>query len=267
MQANIQIITPEYAKQLLETNTDNRRIRRTRVLFYINEMKSGNWMLTPEGITISKTGKLMNGQHRLTALVEAGVSLPFMVFTGVDQEVFKVLDSGMNRTAADIFDISGVKNASVVPAIITAYNNIKQCKSIEGIHKYDKASNSKLLEQYYDNKDFWDKITQKSKNFYNNFQKILQPAIIGSLYAIFCEINTEDADNFFDMLCMGNNLKRGGTIHLLRNKLIEDKVSQRKMNKTIKAALIIKSWNSYRSGKELKCLKFDHIRENYPIAA
>ena len=55
-------------------------------------------------------------------------------------------------------------------------------------------------------------------------------------------------------------------ILLLRNKLMQDKMSVRKMLPTLKMALIIKTWNLFVKNQTVKILKFEHNREEFPIA-
>lgn len=95
-------ITPKKAANFLGNNPDNRRIRPSHVDHLKTQMEMGRWQLSPEPIVFSKTGKLIDGQHRLTALVKADMNLKFAVATVENEEVYKVLDQGAPRTNADI---------------------------------------------------------------------------------------------------------------------------------------------------------------------
>jgi hypothetical protein len=64
-------------------------------------MRDGDWVLTPEPIVIADTGRLLNGQHRLHALVQAKVSLRMLVITNVSEDVFTALDRGKSRSFCD----------------------------------------------------------------------------------------------------------------------------------------------------------------------
>lgn len=101
----IELVTPEVASRLLENNEGNRRIRPSVVTKYAAAMLHGNWKVTPEPIVISNTGRLMNGQHRLHAVIKSGVSISLFVVRGVDVVLFEALDRGATRSAADALGI------------------------------------------------------------------------------------------------------------------------------------------------------------------
>ena len=100
--AHIVDVTPHMAQQLLEiSNFDNRNVKNSVVNKYSKLMQSGDWLFSSETIAVSKTGRLLNGQHRLLAVIQSGRSQKFLFATGFDDAVFAVLDRGAVRTASD----------------------------------------------------------------------------------------------------------------------------------------------------------------------
>jgi hypothetical protein len=98
----IEIWTPAKAKEALESNIVNRALRPRSVSSYQKEMETGRWQMAGEPIKFSVDGKLLDGQHRLTALANAAVeSIEFVVVRGLAPESQIVMDSGAARTAAD----------------------------------------------------------------------------------------------------------------------------------------------------------------------
>lgn len=102
---DVEIVTPEVASRLLENNEGNRRVRPAVVTKYAAAMIYGSWRATPEAIIVSKTGKLLNGQHRLHAIIKAGVAIPLFLVRNVEDGVFEALDRGATRSAADALGI------------------------------------------------------------------------------------------------------------------------------------------------------------------
>lgn len=98
---SIEIVTPLMAEAYLAKNTSNRRIRKSTVTKYTSIIREGGWSLTPEPVVFGEDGVLMNGQHRLSAVVSAGSPATFLVIRGVDPSVFKTLDRGATRSTAD----------------------------------------------------------------------------------------------------------------------------------------------------------------------
>lgn len=100
-------VTPKIAEYILDTmNTGNRPIKKGVVMKYSKIMEDGNWRFSPETISVSKSGKLLNGQHRLLAVVNSGMTAKFLFATGFDDDVFSVLDRGATRTRSDALGIN-----------------------------------------------------------------------------------------------------------------------------------------------------------------
>ena len=96
-------ITPGDATALLTLNRENREFRPTVVKSYTEAMKRGEWTRTHQGIGISKTGRLIDGQHRLMAITQSGVTLDMLIVTGLDDVVFKDIDVHSKRSLSDAF--------------------------------------------------------------------------------------------------------------------------------------------------------------------
>jgi hypothetical protein len=258
-----ELITPSIASSLLELNTSNRRPKNPIVSRYAKDMLNGLWKTnTAEFIKISKTNKILDGQHRLMAVVKSGVSTYFDVARGLDDDIFDVLDTGTRRNASDVFKISGIKNEHAIPSIISHYNRYKSNNFSNG-QVDQKLNNTELLNEYHSNEVYWQDVARHTLSWYSTFAKILQPSIIGGFYAAFHDVDPSLAFSFFNELATGLDVTNR-TINLLRNKLMQDKVSPRKMQHSLKCALIIKTWNYYIIGKELTILKFDTVRDDFP---
>jgi hypothetical protein len=256
------LITPSLAKQILEKNIKNRRIKQPTIDRYVKDMIIGKWKEdTAEVIKISKSGVVLDGQHRLTALIKANINLFFHIAYDIDDSVYTVLDSGSLRSSSDSFKIEGIKLSNIVPSIINTHDQL--IKNKIHLKRKDLCTDS-LLEIYYQRQRFWDDTSNKSINWYQNFSKILSPSIIGGVYARIYDINEDKAFKFMNELCTGSEITNN-TILLLRQKLISDKLSQRRLSTENKLALIIKTWLFYKDNKEPKILKFDSNIEETPI--
>ena len=106
--AEVCVVTPAIARDWIQVNTKNRRIRSAKVDQYDASMRAGRWAFNGQAIVFDVHGRLMNGQHRLLACIKAGVSFKVLVVHGVDAEAFDTLDTGAARTAGDILGIAGV---------------------------------------------------------------------------------------------------------------------------------------------------------------
>ena len=102
----VETITPALAQAYLSTSTGNRSLAKKNVQFYARQMREGKWTVSHQGIAFSVNGDLIDGHHRLTAIIEANVSVGMMVARGVSVESRQVIDQGKGRTAADIYRLS-----------------------------------------------------------------------------------------------------------------------------------------------------------------
>jgi hypothetical protein len=99
----IQLVTPALAAEWLEKNTANQRpVGATTVKMYARDMAAGLWQLTPQGISFNRTGELVDGQHRLHAVILAGVPIEMVVATGFVVEYDSPLDQGRVRSIGQV---------------------------------------------------------------------------------------------------------------------------------------------------------------------
>lgn len=121
------IVTPGCAKRALEFNTKNRYMRKTMVQFLASLIKDGHWRDDHnQGIIFTETGYLIDGQHRLNAVVLADRPVIMRVDTGCDESMWQHIDCGIPRTLHDRVNFADDKtlNKEMV-TILTAYVRVK----------------------------------------------------------------------------------------------------------------------------------------------
>ena len=116
------LVTPAVALNFLTNNRKNRTIRRQRVLQYARSMEHGRWMHTGEPIMFDTDGNLINGQHRLIAIVLSGKSIWMFVCDDLPSDVRTVIDGNKPRSAADLLlyardIVGGTQQAAVLRAM------------------------------------------------------------------------------------------------------------------------------------------------------
>ena len=120
METKIVTITPDEARKFLANNPSNRHISENEVAKLAADMKEGRWMVTHQGIAISKTGRLLDGQHRLTAVIKAGIPVQMMVTFDVDEDAVEAIDRGRRRSIADVFTFEGEEPWMRQSAVVAA---------------------------------------------------------------------------------------------------------------------------------------------------
>ena len=115
MEARFYTITPNDAQRIIDTDkavrkdnsfiTNNRRLYKSVVEKYSREMINGNWAKNWDAIVISPEGVVINGQHRLEAIVKSQTTQTMLFILDADETL--VGDIGKSRSAKDVLDISG----------------------------------------------------------------------------------------------------------------------------------------------------------------
>lgn len=107
----VMLITPETAADWLENrNIGNRRKSNVTGRRYARLIQAKRWKCTHQGIAFDRDGWLIDGQHRLMAIVTTGIPVKLFVIPfveGMDDHTFDVLDSGHKRQAAQLLNGPG----------------------------------------------------------------------------------------------------------------------------------------------------------------
>lgn len=157
MKIEQEVITPEIAKEMLKKNLPyNRAISKRTVDLFVSDMKAGLWYEdTAATIAISEKGYLLDGQHRLTALVQYGKPLCMLVARDVNEAAFEYIDNGKVREPWQFMDGPQVKNRQAMAKFLCSLD--KECdlsKSARGtitltrqeILKYEKDHSDEIYD-------------------------------------------------------------------------------------------------------------------------
>lgn len=87
MEASIELVSPEMAARWLTRNHSNREVDTGAVRRYSEAMLSGRWRLSGESLKFKVGGEVLDGQHRLMAVVRSGCTVPMLVLTDVEHWV------------------------------------------------------------------------------------------------------------------------------------------------------------------------------------
>lgn len=115
-------ITPKLAEDILalQDPQTNRKLDQGRVTWLAGVIEQGKWNSDVGSILMTKDGRLIDGQHRLSAVVKSGKAITAMVLFGADPDAIKFVDTGKRRTTGQTLAIMGKK----MPAIRLATANL-----------------------------------------------------------------------------------------------------------------------------------------------
>ena len=102
MKVSIEEVTPMVAEMLLQKNTNNyRKLSQPTVLKYANKMRQGEWDASACMIQVDTNDVLLNGQHRLHAVMQSGETIQSIIVTGASPDSRYRIDSHMPRRMKD----------------------------------------------------------------------------------------------------------------------------------------------------------------------
>lgn len=98
----LETVSPEMAEKWLNSNTGPQRTMRPGVAEkYAQDMRMGNWTECPDPVAFYKDGTLADGQHRLWAIVDSGISQKFYIVRDLSREAGLNIDTGLGRSLTD----------------------------------------------------------------------------------------------------------------------------------------------------------------------
>lgn len=110
-------VGPSLALKWLGKNIGNRSVNSELVKRYATDMKAERWKTTCQGVAFDKAGYLLDGQHRLHAIVKADCVVTLAVFHNCERETFDCIDIGKMRSVADVLSIDDDESARTIAAI------------------------------------------------------------------------------------------------------------------------------------------------------
>lgn len=252
---SIKNISPANAAKILDAkNIQNRSISKTKVYEYTKAMRNGDWLFNGDSIRVSSEGVLLDGQHRLTALVKSNTSQYFVVIENMHKEVGLTIDTGKNRSGGDVLSLElGVKKgvAAVISGAIKIFyrHGIGKTFSNTGT---DRLSNVQIIEQYKQNKELVNYCVNWMDENISKQGAILQKSEMLGLLMILSDIDQDECATFCEMVFCGLGINNVCSQSHLRDYLLLCKSKMKPSTQTQRLHTIIKVWNSVRSGRDIK---------------
>lgn len=256
---NIELVevTPELAREWLGYNTHNRNVRMRVVLAYAADMADGNWHWNGESIKFAADGTLLDGQHRLSAIVESGCTVPMLVVRGLKNDAQETVDGGAKRKFSDVLKLRGESVPLVLASIarrVTLWDGGNRW--VDGVGRYA-PTNAQMI-QTIDKYPWLRDIAQPSANI--SARCGLPGSIIGFCWWLFSMLDDEqvskDVEFFFARLADFQGLVKGDPVYELRKAVENSKNVRGQRSERFLTAITIKAWNAYRDGAKVGVLTF-----------
>lgn len=245
-------ITPAKATKYLGQNINNRTLRSRRVRVYAEQMTRDQWQMIGDPIRFDTTGRLIDGQHRLHAVILSGKTVPFVVIRNLEPESFVAIDSGLNRQPSDVLghDVAaGSHKAAAIRVmyVVEAGGDPRKTEDNNAVTRQD------VHEYYNNNRVEVEEATNLGAKVYSH---IRGNRSAWSALALFTRrIDPALSDQFFDGLITGAGMTNGDPRLALRNWLANP-INYKKVGLAGgHLAIYIRIWNDFMNGVDRQLIR------------
>jgi hypothetical protein len=262
--ATVETVTPQRAAEWLVKNTHNRPEKPGAIRRYVLDMVAGQWDLNGESIKFNGDGRLLDGQNRLRACIEAGTSFRTVVVRGATGQ--ETIDMGVPRRLADILKLQGEVSVIDLAAAVTRLWNFERdpLDTSRGFSPTIHVALSFLADHPGLRESIGPaSVVRKAVG--------LRGSVGAAMHYITTSLDAEDAEMFWAKLSSGADLGIEDPIFHLRNTLLADRLGSRRnprMTTVREWALTAKTWNAFREGARVKLLVWrtgGAHPESYPV--
>ena len=246
-------IYPDIARELIEKrNPTNRSIKSTKISQLICDIRNGNFALNGETIIFSDTGHLLNGQHRLTAVIEADMSITTLVVTGIHSLARRTMDQGKMRGAGDVLHMeTDTTNGNVLAAILRgfiAYNTGDKTS----FGRTNAVSRATILQAQQDYPEIG-VIAEWAVQFKNTVRGVTSATQIGIARSILEPVYGEEVIYFLERIAQGDGIEIDSPAFAVRRRLM----SNGRATLAFGMECIMRGAIAYMEGRKLNHVKLE----------
>lgn len=246
-QVDLVMLPPEKAQEWLDTNPVDRNVRQQHVDKIARDIEQGEWHTNGDPIRFNQQGVRIDGQHRLLAIVQAGIPVQTFVAYNVSDEAHHTIDTGKARTLSDELKYREEPNPTALAATVRLYwfwenNSLRRQTSEAGTREY-----LDVLRRHPG--------LRKSTTVGQRLSKVSQQCrVTAFMHYLLSRIDEDEADEFFRQLQAGTGLEHDSGVFQMREWLMSKKAKNQLVVYT--CALYIKAWNAYIKGTPIKSLRW-----------
>lgn len=250
------LVTPARAEEWLGKNLNNRNRRTQHVARIIRDMKNGNFLISGDTIKFDWDGRLIDGQHRLAAIIESGQSAWILIVRDLDPKVQGVLDANAKRSAYDALGFNGVTESRIVISAMAQIAFTRESGKMT--HSLDtgqfSATNSEVVDWFVQNPD-----AEWASKFGIRISKLIGSTPSATAYAamIFSRLSIEDCIEFFESAAEMRTTGDGDPRLTLLRTLERDRRNRGRLTNATQLSYLFRAWNAWREGRKISKLPLE----------
>lgn len=254
----IEHIGPDRASEMLAHMYQKQRNQRPGwVSRLAGEMKAHKFKLSCDAVVLVGD-ELMNGQHRLSAVVESKTTQPFLVLRTEDKKIYEIIDSGIKRTVADCIDGENKTLLSAIAMWVMKHDRGLLTCGGKGGQVQRHILRSQVINFINKNIDEFDATVKIVSPLYAK-NKFLAPSIAGGVtYLANRHTKSDSGSRFIEQVYLGtaNDVTR-----TVRDRLINNRLSKQKFSTSYQIGLLIKAFKYWDDGENPGVLKITDSEE------
>ncbi len=246
-------VTPSMAAAMLKGNTENRNLRPAYVRQLAGAMQRGEWILNGEPIQIATNGLLLNGQHRLTAVVESGVTVKMLVVRGLPVSTRRTMDMGTRRNLSDVLALHGKVDTTNLAAVLGLLHRYRTGVRVDFASRTAPTVPQAL--QLLDEEPGVEHALTEGRRIYRISH--LRVTVSALLFYLFEEADPGQGRKFLDAVCEPRLEPDGSPARALRSYLDRVRTEPNyQFSSVILLAMTIKAFNAWREGRAVEVLSY-----------
>lgn len=237
--------------EMLERNTLNRPLNDQHVKRISKQIIEGKWRFNGDTIKFSHNKEILDGQHRLWAVIEAKVPIKTAVIYGIEPEAFATIDTLRKpRSGADVLALHGATRYRQYTSAALQWLLRWQRGIIETYQKpANRIENSDIEMIYRDNPGI-----ERAIERVRNLRGVANPSLVGFFYYIVSNRSPELAERMVFTLENPAGISVNDPFFRLRMYFTSESAHRKDAVMTI--ALMIKAANAASLGQDMRSLKW-----------
>lgn len=247
-------LTPELAASILDGNTQNRNIRQRVVDQYAGDMKRGDWEgENGQSIVLAPDGCVIDGQHRLWAIVDSGTTQRMLLVSNVPMTAQVNMDTQAKRTFGDVLKLRGEAQGIELAAIVRRVTlwEAGYRRNSGGIYSPSHTELLMTLDQYPG--------LRRSVSSSLAARRVLAVpgSVLGLCHWLFDRLDSEDCEHFYALIRGEHDgLTKGHPVRVLHETIARVSGPRARLATDVATAYVIKAWNAYRDGRDVGLLRY-----------
>lgn len=243
--ASIEMVDPHTAAEWLQRNDINRGVRPRKVTQYARDMLNDEWRMTGEPVKFTADGRLLDGQHRMHAVIRARVTVPMLVVRGIEPDAQSYMDTGSARTPGDALALKGEEHANTLSAAARIGISIQRGQ-LAGAR-----ANTPSHADVFAWLDAHPSIRESIAYGHDRYTRTgpLTASTLAYCHLRLSAIDEQQATRFLDGVASGANLPVGSPQLAVRDRVFKLREDRRAVRSVDIVAIVFRAWNLWRKGR------------------